>query len=156
MTTLFVFVGFEVIVLAVFGFNVKAIKIVLAPDIALIILISFSFFLRNVRLSITNSKSMGKAVMITAVLLSYIIFSLVYIFYYLMDDIQYRQDAELIYFLVNILSVLLMSTGIFIENKRIKKLDDLKITRKELATIYGEEKVVALNKDGHLPASGRF
>jgi hypothetical protein len=42
-----------------------------------------------------------------------------------------------------------MSIGVLIENKRIKRLDELKNTRKELATIYGERKVAALNKDGH-------
>jgi len=126
--------------LAIVGFNIRSLKIVLAPGIVLIIIFSFSFFLRNVRLAVTNSKSAGKAVMSSAVLISYIIFSLVYIFYYLTDNKQYHEDAEFIYFLVTILSVMLMSVGIFIEDKRIKKLDDLKVTRKELATIYGEKK----------------
>ncbi len=81
--------------------------------------------------------------MSSAILLSYIIFSLVYAFYFLMDNTQYHADAELIYYLVVILSSLVMSVGIFIENKRIKKLDDLKNTRKELATVYGEKKVTA-------------
>jgi hypothetical protein len=88
MITLFIFLGFEAIILAVFGFNVRSVKIILAPGITLIIIISFSFFLRNVRLSVMNSKSVGKAVMSSAVLISYIIFSLVYIFYYLIDNIM--------------------------------------------------------------------
>jgi hypothetical protein len=37
-----------------------------------------------------------------------------------------------------------MAVGILIEKKRIKKLDELKHTRKELAAIYGE--TAALNK----------
>jgi hypothetical protein len=147
MTCIFAFLGFEAIILAVYGFNVKAIRIILGPDIALIMVISFYFFMRNVRLSVANPKSLGKAVMASSVFISYAIFSIVYIFYYLAKDVQYRVDAEFIYYLVSILAVLLMSLGILIENKRIKKLDELKHTRKELATIYGEKKVAAFKKD---------
>ena len=66
-----------------------------------------------------------------------------------MKNDDYKKDAQLVYYLVTILSAILMSIGILIENKRIKRLDELKNTRKELATIYGERKVAALNKDGH-------
>jgi hypothetical protein len=147
MTTLFAFIGFEAIVLVIYGFSVKAVKIILGPDVAVVWFFSFLFFLRNVRLAITNSKATGKAVMASSVLLSYTIFSLVYIFYYLANNIHYQDGARLIYYLVTILSALLMSIGILIENKRLKKLGELKNTRKELAAIYGEKKVAALNKD---------
>ena len=146
-TCIYIFLGFEAIILLVFGFNVKAIRIILAPDIALIVAISFSFFMRYVRLSVSNSKSIGKAVMASSVFISYVLFSIVYVFYYLIKNQQYRVDAELIYYLVSILSAILMSIGILIENKRFKKLDELRHTRKELATIYGEKKVAAFKKD---------
>jgi len=147
ITCIYVFIGFEAIILAIFGFNVKAIRIILGPDIALIVAISFSFFMRYVRLSVSNSKSIGKAVMASSVFISYAIFSIVYIFYYLVKNEQYQDDAELVYYLVSILSAILMSIGILIENKRFKKLDELRHTRKELATIYGEKKVAAFKKD---------
>ena len=146
-TCIYIFLGFEAIILLVFGFNVKAIRIILAPDIALIVAISFSFFIRYVRLSVSNTKSLGKAVMAPSVFISYVLFSIVYVFYYLIKNQQYRVDAELIYYLVSILSAILMSIGILIENKRFKKLDELRHTRKELATIYGEKKVAAFKKD---------
>jgi len=146
-TCIYVFLGFEAIVLVVFGFNVRAIKVILGPDIILIALISFSFFLRYVRLSVSNTKSLGKAVMASSVFISYAIFSIVYIFYYLMKNEQYQGDAELIYYLISIVSAILMAIGILIENKRFKKLGELKHTRKELATIYGEKKVAAFKKD---------
>ena len=146
-TCIYIFLGFEAIILLVFGFNVKAIRIILAPDIALIVAISFSFFIRYVRLSVSNTKSLGKAVMASSVFISYVLFSIVYVFYYLIKNQQYRVDAELIYYLVSILSAILMSIGILIENKRFKKLDELRHTRKELATIYGEKKVAAFKKD---------
>ena len=73
-------------------------------------------------------------------------------FYWLIKNQQYRKDAELVYYVVSILSALLMSAGIIIENKRIKKLDELKNTRKELATIYG--KTAGLNKDSRFLKTG--
>jgi hypothetical protein len=146
-TCIYTFICFEAIVLAVFGFNVKAVRIILGPDIVLIIAFSFFFFLRYVRLSVSNAKSLGKAVMASSVFISYTIFSIVYVFYYLLNNHKYQGDAELIYYLISILSAILMSIGISIENKRIKKLDELRHTRKELATIYGEKKVAALKKD---------
>jgi hypothetical protein len=144
---IFAFLVFEAAVVIFFGFTIKTVKIILAPDMAVILVLSFMFFNRNVRLAITNSKSLGKAIMISSVLLSYTIFSIAYIFFYILPSRQYRDDAMLISYLVTILSGLLMTIGILIENKRIKKLDELKNTRKELATIYGEKKVAALKKD---------
>lgn len=154
--TLTIFIAFEATMLAIYGFSVEMVRIILGPDVAIIMGLSFIFFLRNVRLAITNSKSLGKAVMISSVLLLYSILSLVYIFYYLVTNVQYKDDAQLIYYLVTILSALLMSIGILIENKRLKKLDELKNTRKELATIYGEKKVAALNKDSRFLKVPRF
>jgi hypothetical protein len=146
-TCIYFFLSFEAIILVVFGFNVKAIRIILAPDIALVVAISFSFFLRYVRLSVSHPKNTGKAVMASAIFISYVIFSMVFIFYYLVKNERYHVDAELIYYLVSILSAVLMAMGILIENKRFKKLDELRHTRKELATIYGEKKVAAFKKD---------
>jgi hypothetical protein len=152
--TIFIFLAFEALILVIFGFNVNAVKIVLGPDIAIVLVLSFLFFLRNVRLAITNQKSLGKAIMISSILLAYCIFSLVYIFFYLVKNKQYQDDARLIYYLVTLLSALLMSIGIVIENKRIKKLGELKNTRKELATLYGHTQTAALNKDSRFLKTG--
>jgi len=37
-----------------------------------------------------------------------------------------------------------MATGIVIERKRVQKLNELKVTRKELAEMYGEKKTTIL------------
>ena len=146
-TCIYIFLAFEAIVLVVFGFNVRAIRIILGPDIAMVVALSFSFFRRYVRLSVSNPKSIGKAVMASSVFISYVFFSIVFIFYYLVKNPRYQGDAELIYYLVSILSSILMAIGILIENKRFKKLDELRHTRKELATIYGEKKVAVFKRD---------
>lgn len=153
-TIILIFLAFEAIIVAGYGFNVTSVKIILGPDIAIILTITSLFFLRNVRLAIVNQKSLGKATMIFSVLLAYSIFSLVYIFYYLLKNQQYKEDAQLVYYLVILLSTILMSIGIVIENKRIKKLGELKNTRKELATLYGHPKAAALNKDSRFLKTG--
>ncbi|HEY1870720.1 MAG TPA: hypothetical protein VGG71_06650 [Chitinophagaceae bacterium] len=145
--TLFIFLGFEVVTLLLFGFSVKAVEIILGPDTILILVLSFIFCIRNVRLAITNSKALGKAVMASSVFVSYAIFSLVYVFYFLLRNPQYQEGARLLYYLVTLLSALLMSAGIVIENKRIKKLGELKNTRRELAAIYGEKKISSSDKN---------
>src|SRR5215831_6812828 len=148
--TLYAFLGFEVVILLVFGFSAKTVEIILGPDSILILVLSFIFFLRNVRLTITNPKALGKAIMASSVFVFYAIFSLVYVFFFLIKNNQYREDARLVYYLVTLLSTLLMSLGIVIENKRIKKLDELKNTRKELAAIYGGKNISSSNKNGGL------
>jgi hypothetical protein len=55
-------------------------------------------------------------------------------------------DTFLIYFLATTFSSLLLSAGIIIEKKRVQKLNEVKIARKELADIY---------KDNHPSASFR-
>jgi len=108
-TCIYLFLGFEAIVLALVGFNVMSVRIILGPDIVLIGTISFLFFLRYVRLSVSNTKSLGKAVMASSVFISYTIFTIVYIFYYLLKNQKYQGDAELIYYLISILSSILMA-----------------------------------------------
>jgi len=152
MWGIWIFFAFEAVILLVDGFSVNAIRVILGPDIVIIIGLSFYFFQRNVRLAITNSKSLGKAIITSSVLLSYTIFTVVYVFYYLIKNQRYQNHAELLYYVISILSALLMSAGIVIENKRIKKLDELKNTRKELATIYG--KTAGLNKDSRFLKTG--
>ena len=126
-TCIYFFLGFEAIILVVFGFNVKAIRIILAPDIALVVAISFSFFLRYVRLSVSHPKNTGKAVMASAVFISYVIFSMVFIFYYLVKNERYHVDAELIYYLVSILSAVLMAMGILSKIRDSKSLTNYDI-----------------------------
>ena len=143
---LFVFLGFEVVILSLYGFSAKTMEIILGPDVLVILVLSSIFFFRNVRLAITNSKAMGKAVMASSVFVFYSIFTLVYVFFFLIKSEQYQLGARLIYYLITLLSAFLMSAGIVIENKRIKKLGELKNTRKELAAIYGEKNISSSNK----------
>jgi hypothetical protein len=142
---LYAFLAFEVAILIAYGFTQKTVTIVLGPGIAFVLVPTFIFFLKNVKLAITHSKHLGKAIMVSSSLLLYSIFSIIYVYYFVLEILQ--NDTRLVYYILNLLSALLMAAGIWIENKRIKKLTELKHTRKELATIYGQTKTAVIDKD---------
>ena len=56
-TCIYIFLGFEAIILVVFGFNVRAIRIILGPDIALVVAAQLFIFMRYVRLSVSHPKT---------------------------------------------------------------------------------------------------
>ena len=73
--------------------------------------------------------------MISALLFGYGCFAILYLIFYIFKT-QYKADAFLVFFLATTLSSILMSIGIYIERKRVQKLNELKVTRKELSAIY--------------------
>ena len=146
------FIVFEVIILFISGYNVDAITITLGPGVLIIAGLSLYFFIRYVKLAVTNHKATGKALMSAAVLFAYGCFTFIYLMYYVFKahldrdghvKKQYKDDTFLIYFLVTIISSLLMCIGLIYERKRIRKLYELKITRKELSSIYSDTKTAA-------------
>jgi hypothetical protein len=136
---IYAFVAYEAIIVAAAGFNTNAITYILGPGILLILALSFILFRRHVKLIITQQKGPGKALMTSSVLLSYTIFGLIYLFYFVLKVPGISNDVFLMYYIVSLLSALLMAAGIWIENKRFQKLNELKYTRKELAAIYDSQ-----------------
>ena len=139
------FVGWELVVLAFRGLNIEAITIILAPGLPLVLGYCLYFFTRQVKLAIVHRKATGKAMMVSALLFAYGCYTIIYLMYYVFKahldpnnqvKTQYVEDTFLVYFMVTFLSSLLISAGILVERKRIYKLTELKITRKELSKIY--------------------
>ena len=133
------FVVFEIIIISIYGFTFEAITIVMGPGIFLVLAFSLPFFVRQAKISITHHKAAGKAMISASLLFGYGCYSIIYIMYYLMD-IRDVQNTFLVYFFVSTFSSLLMSAGIVIEQKRIKKLSELKVVRKELSELYSKDK----------------
>lgn len=132
----------EVIMIMAYGFTIKTITIVMAPGLFLILCLCVYFFVRHTKLTIIHQKATGKAMMISSLLIAYGCYSIIYIMFYLMknEDIE---NTFLVYYLVSTFCSLLMSTGIFIEQKRVKKLSELKLVRKELSELYANEKTAS-------------
>jgi hypothetical protein len=133
------FVAFEILIVAIYGFSTKASTIVLAPGFAMVICLALIFFIHQVKIAVVHHKAIGKAIMSTSVLFAYVGYAFVYTVYYIIESPQ-TADTYLIYFLITIASSISMSTGIFFERHRVKKLDELKTTRKELKDVYGSSK----------------
>ena len=141
-----VFVLFELIILVTYNLTREAITLIMGPGILLIVVLSFIFFFQQIRITIIHRKRMGKVLMISSILFTYGSVSLVYFFYYILKT-KYVSDTFLIYFLVTIFSSMLMSTGLLIEKKRIRKLAELKITRKELSIVFGNNEKAAQSQN---------
>lgn len=137
-----VFLVFEVLVIALLGLNTDAITIILAPGILLIFGLYIYFFIRQSKVTITHRKSAGKAMISAAMLFAYGSYGIIYVMYYLLKT-PFIEDTFLLFFLVTTLSSVLVSAGIIVEEKRIRKLNELRRTRRELSDIYaGEKKTV--------------
>lgn len=129
---------FELIVISITGFNTEAITIILGPGVTLVIGFCTYFFIRQTKIAIMHRKATGKALMAASLVFAYGCFGLIYLMYYVFKT-PYVEDTFLVYFLVATLSSLLLSIGILIEEKRIRKLNELKLTRRELLDIYADE-----------------
>lgn len=136
------FILFELTVVAIFGITVNAITVILGPGILLIISLCLYFFIRHTKIVEVHHKAAGKALITAALLFAYGCYGIIYLMYYIFKT-PYVADAFLIYFLVVTLSALLLSAGIILEEKRIRKLNELKQTRQELSDIYANEKKAA-------------
>ena len=139
MVAALAFVAFEMIVIAMYGFNTGATTIVLAPGLTITLVIALLSFIHQVKISVVYHKATGKAVMISSVLFAYVGYCFVYVVYYLIKPV-YKDDAHLVYFLINIVASTAMSVGIYLEKSRVKQLTELKTTRAELKAIYQEER----------------
>ncbi|MBK6936249.1 MAG: hypothetical protein IPH18_04690 [Chitinophagaceae bacterium] len=138
------FVTFEALVIVIKGFNSNAISVILAPGILLTLFYSMRFFAKHGKLAIRHGKATGKAMIAAALVFAYGCYGLLYLMYYVFKvhvvngvvNEQYVDDTFLIYYLCTVFSSLLLTAGIVFESKRVHKLNELKVTRKELQMIY--------------------
>jgi hypothetical protein len=94
-------------------------------------------FMRQVKFTIMHGKNHGRVMMLAAIFFSYACYALIYYFYYVQKT-PYVKDTELIYFIATSISSLVMAIGLHLMNKRMKELQSLRVTRKELAMIFNQ------------------
>jgi hypothetical protein len=142
------FLAFEIVVTAILGFSRNTIAVVLGPGILLIVLLSFIFFLEQVKEVIQYGKTAGKALMASSTLFLYGCFFIIYLFWYIYEtpDVE---NAFLVYFFVVTLASMLASIGLIIEKKRLKILNELQTTQNELSRLYPNEKIVFPKETAH-------
>lgn len=133
-----IFIAFEIGIISIFGYTSKAITIIMAPGLALILFLSSLFFLHQVKIAVIHHKAVGKAIMVASLLFAYAGYSFVYVVDYIVET-PYKEDVYLIYFLVTIVTSIPMCVGIYFERRRVQQLSELQTTRQELKKIYGSE-----------------
>jgi hypothetical protein len=139
------FVIFEIVVISITGFNVSAITIILGPGLILTTGACLMIFIRQTKITITHRKAMGRSLISASLLFAYGCYGIIYLLFYIYDS-RNAEDSFLIYFLVTTLSSSFLTAGIIAEHRRIKKLHELKTTRKELSYVYSSDKGVKVSR----------
>lgn len=129
------FILFETVVIAVMGYNRNSLSVITGPGLLMIISLSAWFFVRQVKIATTHGKSVGKALLTSSFLFVSGCYGFIYIMHYIFR-IPGGADENIIYLISSALSVLVVSAGIIIENKRIRRLKELLVTRQELQVLY--------------------
>ncbi|HMR91179.1 MAG TPA: hypothetical protein PKC69_02650 [Chitinophagaceae bacterium] len=136
--SLIAFVLFELAVLSFYGFTKKTTNTVLVPGLAMVMLLSIYLFVRQVKITVVNNKTLGKLLMITSVVFAYAGYCFLFVFFYLLKRLSLT-DANLMYFLLTLFSSLLMSAGLITERRRVGQLREIEQSRRELRELYGED-----------------
>ena len=133
------FIAFELIIVLLYGFNVRAITIVLGPGILIVFALCLYIFIRHAKIIITHHKALGKILIASALVFAYGCFGILYVLFYIIKT-PLIADTFLLYFIVLTLSSMILCAGIVFERKRVQKLIELKKARKELHDIYKDTK----------------
>lgn len=129
------FVAYEIAIAVLFGLNARALVYIMGPGLVLIMIYAFYLFVRHIRITVEFGKNAGRTLMLVSILFSYGCYSLVYYFYYIQKT-PYVADAFLLYFISTFVASLLMTIGLHLIRKRMKELEEVKNTRKELAVFF--------------------
>ena len=143
------FIVFELISIIITGFSITSTTIVLGPGILIIVSFSFYFFLKHIQVQDSPAEA-GKIVMLSSLLFSYGIYSMIYIFHYILK-LPYIEDVFLVYYLVTIIASCAMATGIWFERKKITQSEVEALTaepvKKDSMEMNGKAKVIPLNEN---------
>ena len=130
------FIAYEFAVTFIHGFTHEAIVYIIGPGLCLILVYTFFLFVWQVKFSIMHGKNQGRTFMLASILFAYACYALIYYFNYIQKT-PYKEDTRLLYFISFFIASNLMGIGLYLMRKRIKELQSLKVTRKELALFFG-------------------
>lgn len=135
-----VYLLFEVgVLLYMQKLNRDTIAVSMAPGLALVLFYSFTFFIHRIKIATSYQKAYGKAILASSILFAYSCFTLIYIIHYLLQ-VKATEDTFMLYYIVSILYNSTLAIGLVIENKRIRKLEEVHTARRELTEIFSEDR----------------
>jgi hypothetical protein len=129
------FLLYEIVIISVCGFTINSIIYITGPGIGIILIYSFYLFIKQVKFTIFHGKNQGRLLMLAAVVFDCSCYTLIFFFNYIQKT-PYQTDVFKLYYISSIISSLLMAIGLQLMNKRMKELQAIKITRKELAMVF--------------------
>ena len=132
---IFAFLLYEIVIISICGFTIKSIIYITGPGVGIILIYSFYLFIKQVKFTIFHGKNQGRLLMLAAVVFDCSCYTLIFFFNYIQKT-PYQTDVFKLYYISSIISSLLMAIGLQLMNKRLKELQAIKITRKELAMVF--------------------
>ncbi|MBA2745245.1 MAG: hypothetical protein H0U44_03365 [Flavisolibacter sp.] len=129
------FIIYEMILAFTFGLDPKVIIYIMGPGLAIIVGYTFYLFVRHIKITIVYGKNAGRTLMLVSILFAYGCYSLVYYFFYIQKTSDVA-DAFLLYFISSLAASILMSIGLHLIKKRMKQLQEIQNTRKELQLFF--------------------
>jgi hypothetical protein len=129
------FICYELLIAFTYGLSPDATIYIMGPGLALVLLYSFYLFARHIKVTIEFGKNAGRTLMLVSILFTYVCYGIVYHFYYIQQTPDVA-DAFLVYFVSSIVASMLMTAGLTQIRKRMKELEEIKNTRRELAIFF--------------------
>lgn len=133
----YLFIAYELVITFIYGFSRTSVVWIMAPGICIIVVYSFYLFLRQVKFSVFHGKNHGRVLMLAGILFGYSCYVLIYYFHYIQQT-PFIADVFILYYITSIISSVLMAIGLHMMRTRMKELQSLKTTRKELAIFFGQ------------------
>lgn len=130
------FIAWELLVVLFHGFTATAVFYVMVPGLLVIVLYSLFLFLRQLRFTVMHGKNWGRVLMLGSLLFSYGCYLFMFYAYFF----QQQSNVAGIYsvhFYSSATAAVLMSVGLYLMRNRIKELQELKVTRRELQMVFG-------------------
>jgi NADH:ubiquinone oxidoreductase subunit K len=107
----------------------------MGPGVGVVLLYSFYLFVRQIKFSIFHGKNHGRVLMLISIVFDFSCYGLIYFFQYIQKT-PFQNDVFRLYYISSIVSSVLMAIGLHMMRVRMKELQSLKTTRKELALIF--------------------
>jgi hypothetical protein len=131
------FIGYEIIVMLMHGFTPASVIYVMGPGILIVLGYSLFLFVRQVKFSIVHGKNQGRTLMLASIFFMYASYALIYYFFYVMKT-PFKADTIILYFIASGIASALMALGLHMMRRRMKELESIKTTRRELAMFFGQ------------------
>jgi hypothetical protein len=131
-----VFIAYEIVIACLYGLDPKAIVYIMGPGLILILIYTFYLFARHIKITVEFGKNAGRTLMLVSILFAYGCYAIVYYFYYILKT-QEVKDVFFLYYITSFVSAVIMTVGLHLIRRRMRELQEVKNTRRELAMFFG-------------------